>query len=60
MKAYKKVWDHIYAANAGKHSLPGAKKCMMRDEFEIFVENSLLMNDLLPQRDASLIFNLSM
>jgi len=60
MKAYKKVWEHIYTANAGKHSLPGAKKCMMKDEFEMFVEFSLLMNDLMPARDASLIFNLSM
>jgi len=60
MKAYKKIWEHIYTANAGKHTLPGAKKFMMRDEFEMFVEGSLLMNDMLPQRDATLIFNLSM
>jgi len=60
MKAYKKVWDHIYIANSGKNTLPGAKNFMMKDEFEKFVEFSLLLNDLLPMRDASLIFNLSM
>ena len=60
MKAHQKIWDHLYKKYSGRHVLPGAKKFMMTDEFELFAEHSNLVNDLLPARDVSLIFNLSM
>lgn len=60
MKAYKKIWEHLYAKFSGRHVLPGGKKFMMSDEFERFAEFSNMINDLLPARDITMIFNLSM
>lgn len=60
MKAYKKIWEHMYERFSGRHTLPGGKRFMMNDEFQGFVESSNMINDMLPARDISLIFNLSM
>jgi len=38
MKAYTKLWEHIYKQFSGKHVKPGSKPFMMYDEFNDFVE----------------------
>lgn len=60
MKAYSKLWTHLYNKFSGRHALPGQKPFMMQDEFETFVIESGMINDSLAQREVPLIFNLSM
>lgn len=60
VKAYLKVFEHIYDKFSGKHVLPGAKsKYMMVDEFEDFCCISGVCNDLMTQQLITYLFNIS-
>ena len=62
LKAYheKKVWDHMYGKFSGRHALPGTKPFMMVDEFDDWVQQSNLLNDLMTAKYVTYIYNVSM
>ncbi len=60
MKAFKPLLTFIYERYGGTHKKPGEKTFMTVDEFENFINETKLCNDLLFQRDICVCFNLSM
>ncbi len=47
LKAYKPLFEFLYASFGGTHKKPGEKLYMTFDEFENFVACGELVNDLL-------------
>ena len=60
LKAHMKVWDHMYNKYSGRHALPGMKAFMMVDEFDDWVQQSNLLNDLMTAKNISYVYNVSM
>jgi hypothetical protein len=60
LKAYKPLFEHLYSKFGGKHCKPGQKLFMMIDEFDSFVNEIGLINDLFPSREVPVMFNQAM
>lgn len=60
MRAFRPMLDYIYNNYGGTHKKPGEKTFMTVDEFEKFINDSGLCNDLLYTRDCCVCFNLAM
>ena len=60
LRAFEPLLLHVFATYGGTHKKPGEKSFMTVDEFERFINDSGLCNDLLYQRDICVCFNLAM
>mmetsp|Transcript_41638 Transcript_41638/g.40012 ORF Transcript_41638/g.40012 Transcript_41638/m.40012 type:complete len:120 (-) Transcript_41638:268-627(-) len=59
-KRFKPLLQEAYRQYSGRYKKPGEKSSMMVDEFEEFINDSSLCNDLLYQREVCLCFNLAL
>mmetsp|Transcript_40271 Transcript_40271/g.29012 ORF Transcript_40271/g.29012 Transcript_40271/m.29012 type:complete len:118 (+) Transcript_40271:1113-1466(+) len=60
LKAFKPVFQHVYKNYGGHRVQPGEKMYMAIEEFEEFVTDAGLINDICVVRDGSLCLGLSM
>ncbi len=59
-KAFQQLFKLIYEKYGGSHVKPGQKHFITVDEFETFILDIQLVNDLMGTRDISVCFNLAM